>query len=110
MKRLGEKRTQAGPDGRIPIRALKVTFGSDSRPVVANAKKLKGMPAPYDKIYIKKDMHPAVRREFTRLREAEKKLREDPDTQGRDIEYDRDSRTLKVDGVIVDRFRSSFFY
>ena len=68
------------------------------------------MPDPFKKIFIKKDMHPGVRREFNRLRESEKAQRESPDNNGRTIVYDRESRTIAVDGVVVDRFRSLFFH
>ena len=79
------------------------------KPIVASAKQLKEMSSPLDKVYVKKDMHPGVRREFNRLRQAEKAERDNPDNAGRNIEYDPIARTLSVDGVIVDRFRSSFF-
>ena len=79
------------------------------KPVVENARKLKDMPDPFKKVFIKKDMHPGVRREFNRLRESEKTQREKPENHGRNVEYDRAARTISVDGVIVDRFRSAFF-
>ena len=55
-------------------------------------------------------MHPGVRRELNRLRQAEKSARDDADNIGRNIEYDPAARTLSVDGVIVDRFNPSFFH
>ena len=112
VQRLGERKTEPGVGGRIPIRALKVTLAvpSKQKQLVESARKLKDMPDPFKKIFIKKDMHPGVRREFNRLRESEKAQRESPDNNGRTIVYDRESRTIAVDGVVVDRFRSSFFH
>ena len=41
------------------------------------ANQLKEKNEPYKKIYIKKDVHPSVRREWRRLREAERRKRTD---------------------------------
>ena len=54
-------------------------------------------------------MHPGVRREFNRLRLSEKTEKDKPENEGRTVEYDHATRTVTVDGVVVDRFRSSFF-
>ena len=59
--------------------------------------------------YIKKDIHPGVRRELKRLADAEKAERAKPENQGRAVEYDKSMRTLSIDGVVVDKFQPSFF-
>ena len=41
------------------------------------ANQLKEKNEPYKKIYIKKDVHPSARREWRRLREAERRKRTD---------------------------------
>ena len=77
--------------------------------LVTNSKKLKDYLEPYNKIFVKKDMHPGVRWEFNRLRLSEKTEIDKPENEGRTVEYDHTTRTVTVDGVVVDRFRSSFF-
>ena len=111
VERLGIKKSETRSDGSAYSRAVKVTLTNPSHQklIVASAKKLKDEPEPLKKVYVKKDMHPGVRRELNRLRQAERSERENPDNNGRDIQYDPVARTLSVDGVIVDRFRSSFF-
>ena len=93
-------------------RAVKITLANAAhqKPIVSSGKELKNLPEPLNKIYVKKDMHPGVRRELNRLRQAEKSARDDADNIGRNIEYDPAARTLSVDGVIVDRFNPSFFH
>lgn len=44
--------------------------------ILDHAKNLKNLNDPYKKIYVKKDVHPTVRKEWQRLREAEKKEKE----------------------------------
>ena len=112
VERLGQKQTAAtARDGRIPIRAVKVSLEEavSQKLLVTNSKKLKDYLEPYNKIFVKKDMHPGVRREFNRLRLSEKTEKEKPENEGRTVEYDHTTRTVTVDGVVVDRFRSSFF-
>ena len=73
-QRLGEQRQSTGEDGRTRTRAIKVTLtnASDQKPLLGDTKLLKELPEPFSKIYVKRDMHPGVRREFLRLRNAEK--------------------------------------
>ena len=110
VERLGQKQT-ARDDGRIPIRAVKVSLeeAGSQKLLVTNSKKLKDYSEPYNKIFVKKDMHPGVRREFNRLRQSEKTEKEKTENINRTVEYDHATRTVTVDGVVVDRFRSSFF-
>ena len=98
------------PNGRIPIRAVKVSLEEavSQKMLVTNSKKLKDYSEPYNKIFVKKDMHPGVCREFNRLRQSEKTEKEKSENINRTVEYDHVTRTVTVDGVVVDRFRSSF--
>ena len=36
----------------------------------------------YEKVYVKKDIHPPIRKEFNRLKEVEKRERDKPENQG----------------------------
>lgn len=109
--RLGQPQTSTLPTDRPFTRALKISVSSpiEQRKILENTKKLKAAGEPYDKIYVKKDMHPGVRREFNRLREVEKAERAKPENIGRTVEYDQALRTLSVDGVVIDQFKPSFF-
>ena len=105
--RLGKKYT--GPNARP--RPLKVITGNpqERKRVIDDAKKLKNVDERFKKIFIKKDIHPAVRKEQNRIRFVEKEERQKPENQGKDVKYDFESRCLLVDGIIVDRFKPSFF-
>ena len=72
--------------------------------VLANTARLKEAGATYKKVYVKKDVHPAFRREWMRLRNAEK---EKPENVGCDIKLDTKRRVLMRDAVIM---LSSIFY
>ena len=77
--------------------------------ILDKAKNLKGAGPPFSNIYIKKDIHPAVRKELGRLRRREKEERDKPENQGTNIKYDAKERVLLRDGVIIDRYTPNFF-
>ena len=77
--------------------------------ILDKAKNLKGAEPLFSHIYIKKDIHPAVRKELVRLRKREKEERERPENQGTNIKFDPEQRVLLRDGVIIDRYAPSFF-
>ena len=60
-------------------------------------------------MFILKDAHPLVRRELNRIRAVERAEKQKPENQGRQVEYNGESRCLYVDGVVVDRFKPAFF-
>lgn len=78
--------------------------------VLDKAKTLKEADAPFQSIYIKKDMHPSVRKELDRLRKVEKKEKAKPENQGKAIRYDRKQRVITCDDVVIDRFSASSFF
>ena len=53
--------------------------------ILANAKNLKTAGEKFSRIYVKKDVHPGVRKEWQRLREAEAKEKERPGNAGCDM-------------------------
>lgn len=73
------------------------------------AKNLKDARLPFSAIYIKKDVHPAVRKETARLRKREREEKEKAENVGVNIKYDWKDRVLLRDGVIIDRFAPRFF-
>ena len=77
--------------------------------ILEKAKNLKDKAAPFGTIYMKKDVHPAVRKELGRLRKREREEREKPENQGVNILYDHQRRVLLRDGEVIDRYAPSYF-
>lgn len=72
--------------------------------ILTKARNLKSASHQLSKVYMKKDTHPAVRRECARLRKREREKKEKPKNAGVNITYDWKDRVLLKDGVIIDRF------
>lgn len=77
--------------------------------VLERAKDLKGAEGDLAAVYIKKDLHPAVRKEMARLREREKQEKSKPENVGTNIRYDWKNRVLVRDNEVIDRYAPSFF-
>ena len=93
-------------------RFLKVVLEEQSqrKDILAVAKNLKtDAIEEMKKIYIKKDVHPLISKEFYRLKTVEEQEKAKPENQGREVKYNADVRTITVDGIIIDSFRSQFF-
>ena len=73
--------------------------------VLVNAKKLNDAGSTYERVYIKKDQHPEVRKEWNRLREAEKNERLRPESQHATIRLDAKERKLFRDDVVIDSWK-----
>ena len=104
MKRLG----QANDRRKRPL-LITVENQSKRDALLRMARHLKNAREPLSTIYIKKDMHPAIRREYARLWKREREEKEKPVNVGVNITYDRKSRTLLQDGVIIDKYSPQFF-
>ena len=76
--------------------------------ILANAKNLKTAGEKFSRIYVKKDVHPGVRKEWQRLREAEAKEKERPENAGCDIRLDTRQRKLYHDGEVIDTWNPQF--
>ena len=77
--------------------------------ILDKAKNLKEKREPFSSIYVKKDVHPAVRKELGRLRKRERDEKERPENQGVNIVYDKQQRVLLRDGLVIDRYAPSYF-
>ena len=77
--------------------------------ILRKAKNLKSLDEPLSSVYIKKDVHPAVRKENMRLRTREREEKEKPENAEVDISYDWRRRVLLRDGVVIDKFSPYFF-
>lgn len=104
IKRLGEQKV-----GKIRPIWIQVTNNKVRNKIIEKAKNLKSKGTIYQKIYIKKDTHPAVRKENGRLRQREKDERELPENQGVEILYDFKKRVLLRNGLVIDRYSPKYF-
>ena len=106
VKRLGPPNDRR----RRPI-LLILNTPQDRNDIVESGKRLKSganANSPFSTIYLKKDIHPAIRKEHRRMydRLNEEKLK--PSNEGCNLEYDWKNRVLR-DGVVIDRFFPKFF-
>lgn len=105
------RRLGAETDGRRRNRPLLLTVQDKemrSR-ILGNAKNLKTAGGIYAKIYVKKDVHPGVRKEWQRLREAEAREKERPENAGCNIRLDTRQRKLYRDNEVIDTWSPQFF-
>ena len=95
-------------DSRPYRRPLKVVLANadDRKGVLDNAHRLKDSDTAFRYVYVKKDVHPLVRKELDRLREVTKREKERPENQGKNVRYDFSERKVYVDDVVVDSFRN----
>lgn len=107
LRRLG-----ALPEGQRRNRPLLLTIRDQETRlrVLAAAKHLKTSGEKYSKIYVKKDVHPGVRKEWRRLREAEERERERPENVGSEIRLNTRERKLYRDDVVIDSWNPQVFY
>ena len=99
------------PAGRPHQRVVKVVLKnqSDRHGILENAKKLKQAGDTTQCLYVNKDVHLLVRKELNRLREVEKREKDKPENQGRNVRYDYKERKVYVDNAVVDSYQGSFF-
>ena len=104
-RRLG-RNYEAGGRKR-PI--LVVVADRDERDrLLSNARSLK-QQGTFDRIYVKKDLHPAVREEWKRLRTAETTEKARPENQGCSIRLDVKERKLYRDEEVIDEWKLHSF-
>lgn len=77
--------------------------------ILDNAKRLKTSGDNYNKIYVKKDVHPSVRREWRRLREAETIQKARPENAGCTGRLDTREQKLYRDADVIDSWNPQFF-
>ena len=112
IKRLGQLKETDENDGdeKEQKRPILVTVDNEEMRdhVLSNAKKLKDVAEgePHFKVYIKKDQHPAHRREMKRLYDtwvAEKKKAENV---GKEMIFDRRKKEIRCNGKVFDRYQA----
>lgn len=99
-----------GKTASTRARPLKVILKNrqDRDSVLASSKLLKNKKPPLNKVYVKKDVHPMVRKEFSRLRRVQREEQEKAENQGKSVKYDAETRCVLVDGIVIDKFRPAF--
>ena len=106
VKRLGVLRDNHDPNRPRAV-LVQVPNKNVRNDIIANASSLKNNPT-FARIYVKKDVHPAIRKEEGRLRKKLYDEKNNPLNVRKVLEYDRVNRTLLCDGNIIDRFRPNF--
>ena len=109
VSRLGKKPN----DASYRPRAIKVVVSNttERKRILEHTRNLKRAGDTFSKIYVKKDIHPLVRKELNQIHavHVEREEQNKPENQGRNVEYNNNTHCVTVDGVIVDRFKPSFF-
>ena len=72
--------------------------------ILENTKSLREAGPSYRSIYVKKDVHPAIRKEWKRLRDVEAAEKAKPVNQGCTIQLDYKRREVTRDGVVIDKW------
>ena len=108
VSRLG-KPLEQGSTKKRPIK-VQLAPGTNRADILEKAKSLKDEDTePYNTVYIKKDQHPLIRKELARLYNVVKTEKEKPVNQTKLVEFNKDTRCVTVDGVVIDRFKIQFF-
>ena len=104
IKRLGRENERK----KRPLLVV-VGDGHQRNEILRKAKNLKSIEGLVSSVYVKKDVHPAVRKEMARLRQREKDEKEKPENVGVTIVFDWKKRVLLREGSIIDKFSPHFF-
>ena len=99
--RLGERRPDA-QWGR-PI-LVKVANRAARDSLVKASRALKRQGTEYEKVFIKKDLHPAVRKEWKRLHDVADAEKAKPENRGKEVVLDFKKREVVCDGTVLDRW------
>lgn len=92
-------------------RAILVTLDSKEAKdrVLTKASKLKEATGDLKRVFIKKDVHPNIRAEWRRLREAERSEKGRPENAGCVVRLDVRERKLYRDRAVIDAWNLQFF-
>lgn len=104
IRRLGKETTRRNR----PIHVM-LNNQQQRNHILEKAKNLKNCEGLLARIFIKKDLHPAVRKEMARLREREREEKNKPENAGTNIRYDWKNRVLLRDNVVIDKYAVNFF-
>ena len=106
IERLGKLDEGEATQRRRPV---KVTFKTRAMrdSVLRNASKLKdqGENDPFKRVFLKRDVHPDIRKEEKRLYDVFKAERDKPQNADFNVVFDRKKRVVTVNGQEIDRFK-----
>ncbi len=77
--------------------------------ILQKTRQLKNAGGEFSRIYVKKDVHPNIRKEWKRLFDAEKMEKKRPENAGCEVRLDTGERKLYVDGNVIDSWNPQFF-
>ena len=97
------------PGNRARLMKVSLVNANQRKDILEAAKSLKNAGDTFKNIYIRKDVHPMVQKEFHRLRQVERAEKEKPENVGRNVRYDPANRSVLVDDKVVDQFKPQFF-
>lgn len=104
QRRVGKKE-----GGKVRPILITVDSGKTRNETVQAVKKLQ-MAKTHLNLQVKKDTHPAIRREWRRLFDAYDAAVADPDNAGCNIRLDRTERKLYRNGTVIDSWKPRFSY
>ena len=113
VSRLGKKKEERADDLNMqaPQRPRPIMISletvAETKTVLDHCKKLANIEK-YKKVYVKRDTHPMVRKEWARLRSLVKTEKEAPVNIGCDIKLDYKAKAVTRDGAVIARFKSPF--
>ena len=94
---------KAGGSRRRPVLAV-VESRANRDTALEKARTLKSLNDTYNRIYIKKDVHPSVREEWKRLREVVQREKDRPENASSAINFDVRERKVYKDNVLIDQW------
>ena len=106
LERLGRLEEGGTSQRRRPMKVtLETRAMRDS--ILRNASKLKnqGEHDPFKRVFLKRDVHPDIRKEEKRLYEVFKAERNKPENAHLDVVFDRKKRVVTVNGEEIDKFK-----
>ncbi len=108
--RLGGSLSQASGSARPRVHPILLTLADKNQraTILNNANRLKTSGDNYSRIYIKKDVHPSVRKAWRRLREVEAAEKAKPDNVGCAIRLDPRERKVYKDNIVIDTWNAQF--
>ena len=62
----------------------------------------------FDRVYVKRDVHPAIRKEHSRLYKLVKDEKQKPENQGCDVVYDMKNGVVKRGDVVIATYAPHF--
>ncbi|MPC74286.1 hypothetical protein E2C01_068643 [Portunus trituberculatus] len=104
-----ESYRRLGVRGNRPRPMLITMTTRDAKDSALNTKALKTAGESFNRVYVKKDVHPSVRVEWKRLRDAEEKEKQRPENAGCEIRLNTREKKLYRDNVVIDTWRPKFF-